>query len=627
MHRLADLPAFQALESRIHLSAAPDLLARELFDFGGGNDQAYAVHVLPDGRTLVAGRADLGGGADMAVLCYGPTGILDPAFGDNGRATVDLGSAYDAAMSLAVQPDGGIVLAGQTYTDIGGYDFAIARLNPDGSLDAGFGDAGVVRGNLFGSFEQASAVALEPDGDIVVAGIAIRGIYTEVAVARYLPDGSPDGAFGLDGRVVAGVDGVDLGAGAVVIDGDGRIVVAGQGMSWETFQQDLAIVRLTPEGLPDAGFAPAGVLMLDAGGDDDALHDAVALPGGGLLLAGESADQMLALRLAADGQVDAAFGGGLVRVLIGNGAVARAAIVREDGSVLLAGTAWADGDGDFAVVALGADGTIDEEFGVAGVLRLDLGSTEDQAMAAAAGAGQLVVAGVTGTPSGDYDFATVFFGSAPARNTAPQASIIAPAAALRGRAVRFEASIVDPDAGDSHVVTWDFGDGTTGTGAVVDHAFPAGRFSVNVTVRDAARDEGESVQEIEVKPVMLVPDPEKPGRTALMIAGTSGKDLIVVTPLCRGKVAVFLNGRFAGKFNPTGRIIIEGGDGNDVLMAAGVGVPVALFGGAGDDKLIGGRCADLLSGGDGSDIFIGGGGKDAIVADAADPRRGWMKCR
>jgi len=157
-------------------------------DFGGSyHPDGFSVALQPDGKIVVAGYA----GGDFALARYNSDGALDTSFGSGGKVTTDFGGS-DAGYSVALQPDGKIVVAGYA-----GLDFALARYNSDGALDTSFGTGGKVTTDFSGGRDVGYSVALQPDGKIVVAGYA--GV--DFALARYNSDGALDTSFGSGGKV------------------------------------------------------------------------------------------------------------------------------------------------------------------------------------------------------------------------------------------------------------------------------------------------------------------------------------------------------------------------------------------------------------------------------------------
>jgi uncharacterized delta-60 repeat protein len=140
-----------------------------------------AVVVQPDGKIVVAGAS----GGDFLVLRYNANGSLDPTFGSTGRAFVDFGGLTDGPYDVALQPDGKVLVVGE------GPSFAVARLQPNGTLDTTFGNGGKTAIDFGGLGARAQAVALEPDGKIVVAGTSF---HTDTALAVARLQGDPPGA-------------------------------------------------------------------------------------------------------------------------------------------------------------------------------------------------------------------------------------------------------------------------------------------------------------------------------------------------------------------------------------------------------------------------------------------------
>src|SRR4051794_39298341 len=192
--------AVEALESRRLLSFGnldPSFGTggKVLTDFSGGSSNGYAMTVS-GGKTLVAGTLH----GDFVVARYNANGSLDTTFGPahTGYATVDFGSDADEAYAIAIGPDGKIVLAGQTNRGATFYDFAVARLNADGSLDSTFGAAhtGKFCADFAGDFDQATGVAVQSNGAVVVSRMATVDFNAEFALLRLTSAGALDTSFG-----------------------------------------------------------------------------------------------------------------------------------------------------------------------------------------------------------------------------------------------------------------------------------------------------------------------------------------------------------------------------------------------------------------------------------------------
>ena len=198
--------------------------------FGGTYAAGYGVARTPDGKIVVGGIKEFVGSGfdyDFAVARYNDDGSLDTSFGAGGKVTTDFASTDDIPYTVAVQADGKIVLAG--ITDSGNAsNFGLVRYNVDGSLDASFGSGGKVVTDFGANFEAGNSVTIQADGKIVVAGFSFLGSFNvDFALARYNSDGSLDTSFGTGGRVITAFGSNNESAVSVVIQSDGKIVLAG----------------------------------------------------------------------------------------------------------------------------------------------------------------------------------------------------------------------------------------------------------------------------------------------------------------------------------------------------------------------------------------------------------------
>jgi uncharacterized delta-60 repeat protein len=351
-------------------------------------------------------------------------GSLDASFGHEGVVRVKLGGTYDWAFASAVQPDGRILAAGVTNSQ-GTYDFAVVRYTPDGSLDATFGAGGVVITDFAHSYDWAYALALQPDGNIVVGGLSDAGGGKHFALARYHPDGSLDGSFGDGGRVLSRLQPLTSGIlHGLVVQPDGKIVAAG--VTYEDTvtanpNGDFMVARYLPDGSPDPGFGIGGVVTtdFDHGSYDEA--NAVALQPDGRIVVGGStnrrgspgalfgADDLALARYTPQGLLDSTFGHG-GKVIVDAGTMREAITslaLAPDGTIVAAGFANGEERTHFLLARLQTDGALTPGWGTThrGLTINDLGTNSERLASVTLQPDGKITAGGQAAPADDADFA------------------------------------------------------------------------------------------------------------------------------------------------------------------------------------------------------------------------------
>ena len=246
--------------------------------------------VQPDGRIVLSGSssADNGGSFRFALARYLSDGSPDPGFGSNGLASVSFGpSSNSVAQAVKFLPDGKILACG--YTDVGSpVKFALARLQSDGTPDPAFGTNGTVTTGFTGN-AYAYRLAILPDGKILLGG---QMLFNTLAMARYLPDGSPDPAFGNAGQLT--VPDIAL-VNDMAVDSAGRILVAADYQ--EVNNAYFTVYRFLASGVPDASFGTNGRLSLDFGLKSGTAKALAVLPGGNILAVGHAGGDIVVVRL------------------------------------------------------------------------------------------------------------------------------------------------------------------------------------------------------------------------------------------------------------------------------------------------------------------------------------------
>jgi uncharacterized delta-60 repeat protein len=392
--------AFLFLLSEVSFSAPGDLdgtfnesgLGFGFFIYDGSNmDEGRGVAIQEDGKIVIVGKTEASNVPDVLVLRLNPDGTLDNTFGGDGIVTYDSGG-YDRGYGIAIQKDGKIVVVGYTTKDT--WDVLVLRYKSDGTLDNTFGDNGVVTYDS-GYNDVGYGIAIQEDGKIVVVGFTGG----DVLVLRYNPDGTLDNTFGGDGVVTYDGGYKDVGNG-IAIQEDGKILVAGQ--RYNDTVSDVLVLRYNPDGTLDNTFGGDGVVTYGSG--NEAVGYGIAIQGNGkIVVAGErynsawTVEDVLVLRYNLDGTRDNTFSGNGVAIYdSGNLESAYGIAVQEDGKIVITGGSRNNSISDVLVLRLNTNGTLDKTLGENGIVNCHSYLEGDDCGFAVAiqGDGNIVIAGM-----------------------------------------------------------------------------------------------------------------------------------------------------------------------------------------------------------------------------------------
>ena len=346
-----------------------------------------SVAAQRDGKIVVAGYAKVGGVDQFALVRYNSDGSLDTSLNSSGKITTAVGKGTCKGEGLALQEDGKIVVVGHSFNAGGQSCFTVLRYGTDGSLDTSFGDSGKIT-TAVAKESNADSVAMQSDGKIVVAGNSfIDGGNNDFAVGRYNANGKLDSSFNQTGKATADFGAHDLPRSVAVL-GDGRIVVAGY--TTNESKKQCALACFKTNGSLDTSFNGTGKVITNFGGDGDAEGQGVAAQSDGKTVAVGYATvagvQRFAVeRYKTDGALDTSFGGtGRVLTAVGiSGSNATGVALQKDGKIVVAGYAVNNSGRvyDFACLRYNADGSFDQSFGDHGKVTTDVGDGKASSLA------------------------------------------------------------------------------------------------------------------------------------------------------------------------------------------------------------------------------------------------------
>ena len=328
-------------------------------------DGIYAIAAQLDGKIVVGGYAHNGTDNDFALARFQADGSLDASFGMGGIQTTNLGEGRDLLTGLLLQADGKVVASGWTQ-QAQGSDFAVVRYLANGQLDTSFGKEGGIITDILAE-DRATALALQIDGKILVGGYTANGSNYDFAVVRYLPNGSLDTDFGEAGIVTTDIDNKDDKANALLLQSDGKILLGGS--TEKETGSDFILVRYKADGTLDASFGREGVVTIAIHAGTDVIYDMALQQDQKIVVVGTSfigtTPAYALARVHPSGQLDPSFNfDGIVVEKIGlAGGAGRSLVIQSDGKMVVAGSAFNSDKKDFALARFEPDGFLDDRFG------------------------------------------------------------------------------------------------------------------------------------------------------------------------------------------------------------------------------------------------------------------------
>ena len=339
------------------------------FNFRGINSASFSTAVQSDGKIVTAGASSDQNGNLLTLVRYNLNGTLDNTFGTNG---IIVGYTQNGiAKSVAIQSDGKIVAAGCYYNGSDN-DFSLVRYESNGAVDNSFGKNGIVNTKIGTAGDCANALVIQDDGELIVGGFSYNGSDNDFTLARYNTNGDLDTTFGTDGIVITKIGTLDDYITSLAIQSNGEIVAAGYTYNGNDY--DFALARYFPNGALDNSFGNKnGIVITQIGMSSEAAFSVAIQSDRKIVAAGYSNngnDSDFALvRYNPSGSLDNTFGvNGIVTTQIGaSDGGAYSLKIQSDGKIITAGYYYDGLHNDFALVRYGSNGTLDNSFGSNGI--------------------------------------------------------------------------------------------------------------------------------------------------------------------------------------------------------------------------------------------------------------------
>ena len=356
-------------------------------DFFGGEDKANSLAINSDGKIIVVGQRKVDYFSDFALACYKPNGSLDASFGENGKVTTtvvisdELGNSNDIANSVAIKSDGKIIVVGYITLD-SSEKFALACYEPNGHIDASFGINGFVTGVSYGGQSVLNSVAIMPNGNIIVAGFTDYGFAGKnedknrgFFLACYTSDGILDTNFGSYGFVINDIGLSSSSRATSIAIYDEKIFVSGYNGANFPNRSEFVLACFNSNGILDTDFGNSGITITDFDNGDDYARSLAIKSDGKIIVAGDTQtsdnnrDKFALACYKSDGFLDASFGiNGKVTTIFDEPASISSVAIYPNGKIIVAGYKFVSDMRVFALACYKSDGNLETSFGTDGLV-------------------------------------------------------------------------------------------------------------------------------------------------------------------------------------------------------------------------------------------------------------------
>ena len=376
---------------------------------GDGGSSGHSVAIQYDDKVVMVGETNVCQGA---VARFNPNGTLDNTFGNNGSVLVPKIGDRDYLLDVVIQSDGKIVATGYSAR-LTGYDIILVRLNVNGTLDISFGTNGIKIIDINGNPDFAEAIIVQPDGKLVLGGYSGY----EFTVVRVNTNGALDATFGTNGVTQTLFDISNCSSiTGIALQADGKIVAVGNTVNSINYSK-FAVARFNADGTFDNTFGANGKQVFEIGTQFDFLTSVCIQGDGKILLGGHTYRtfgpkyDIAVARLLSNGTLDNTFGtNGVAKNRIVDGAnYITEIMLQSDGKIVVAGrTVFDNAVYNFGVARFNTNGTLDNSFHENGVADTDVNSMEAYGEAAVIQHdGGILVAGHAYNASSTSEFVAV----------------------------------------------------------------------------------------------------------------------------------------------------------------------------------------------------------------------------